>query len=122
MTALRRRPAAAPAVRAPWGWAVAGVLIGAAFMLVTQAPARWLAAGLARATGGMLLLTEPQAVQQKLSRHMAYGLLLFHMFYNGCTVRLGQYRGLQLHQGWQLHSIQGRKPFRQALCVGRREL
>ena len=28
MTALRRRPAAAPAVRAPWGWAVAGVLIG----------------------------------------------------------------------------------------------
>ena len=60
MTALRRRPAAAPAVRAPWGWAVAGVLIGAAFMLVTQAPARWLAAGLARATGGMLLLTEPQ--------------------------------------------------------------
>ncbi|MDO5692500.1 MAG: type II secretion system protein N [Pseudomonadota bacterium] len=60
MTARRRQPAAAPAARAPWGWALAGTLIGAAFMLVTQAPARWLAAGVAHATNGMVLLTEPQ--------------------------------------------------------------
>ena len=64
MNALRRRPApaqrTAPASRAPWGWALAGALIGALIVLVSQAPARWLAGGLARATGGMVLLTEPQ--------------------------------------------------------------
>lgn len=64
MNALRRRPTPAqrttPASRAPWGWALAGALIGALIVLVSQAPARWLAGGLARATGGMVLLTEPQ--------------------------------------------------------------
>ena len=56
-----RRPAnAAPASRAPWRWALGGALLGLGLVGVLAAPARWLAAGVAQATGGMVLLTEPQ--------------------------------------------------------------
>lgn len=62
MTARRRtRPrTAAPGLRAPWGWALAGALLGAVGVLATQAPARWLAVGLAHASNGVVLLSEPQ--------------------------------------------------------------
>ena len=60
MTAPRHRTTAAPARRAPWRWAVAGALIGLAAVLIFAAPARWLAAGMASATRGMVLLTEAQ--------------------------------------------------------------
>ena len=60
MTAPRHRTTAAPARRAPWRWAVAGALIGLAAVLIFAAPARWLAAGVAGATRGMVLLTEAQ--------------------------------------------------------------
>ena len=60
-TPLRRRAsAAAPATRAaPWGWALGGALVGLLLVLLLSAPARWLEAGLARATGGMVQLAEP---------------------------------------------------------------
>ena len=44
--------------RSPWGWAVGGALAGLLPALVVFAPAQWLAQGLARATGGQLLLSE----------------------------------------------------------------
>ena len=53
--ARRRRSA-----RAPWGWAIAGALLGLIFTLAWQAPARWLAAGLRQASGGAVQLAEPQ--------------------------------------------------------------
>lgn len=43
----------------PWGWAAAGALLGLAAVLLVTAPARWLAAGLASASSGMLQLGEP---------------------------------------------------------------
>lgn len=65
---MRRRPAAhrprtdaaAPARRAPWGWALAGVLLGLLLTTLLAAPARWLAAGVAQASGGVVQLAEPQ--------------------------------------------------------------
>jgi general secretion pathway protein N len=42
----------------PWSWAVAGTLVGVLFALVANAPARWLAAGVAQATSGQVLLAE----------------------------------------------------------------
>ncbi|MDO5625986.1 MAG: type II secretion system protein N [Pseudomonadota bacterium] len=66
MSFLRRRqsdgltPSDARSARAPWAWALVGALLGLAAVLAATAPARWLASGLARATGGMVLLTEPQ--------------------------------------------------------------
>ena len=66
---LRRRSSlaaddssAAPRVRgeAPWGWALAGAVLGVAVVMVVTAPARWLSASLTRASGGMLQLTEPE--------------------------------------------------------------
>ena len=65
---MRRRPAArrpranaaAPAGRAPWGWALAGVLLGLLLTTLLAAPARWLAAGVAQASGGVVQLAEPQ--------------------------------------------------------------
>ncbi len=50
-------PAAAPA-RAPWGWAAAGLALGLLAVAVCWAPARWLAAGVQRASGGQLLLRD----------------------------------------------------------------
>jgi len=54
----RPRPAlasAAPA-RAPWGWALAGAALGVLAVGLAAAPARWLAAGVARASGAQVQL------------------------------------------------------------------
>lgn len=50
----------AASTRAPWGWALAGALLGMAAVLTITAPARWLASGLARASGQAVLLTDVQ--------------------------------------------------------------
>lgn len=42
----------------PWGWAIGGLACGLLLALVLFAPARWLAAGVARATQGHVLLAE----------------------------------------------------------------
>ncbi|WP_234026743.1 type II secretion system protein N [Melaminivora suipulveris] len=44
------------ATRAPWSWALAGACLGAAGIALAAAPARWLAAGVERASGGQVLL------------------------------------------------------------------
>jgi general secretion pathway protein N len=41
---------------APWGWALAGALVGLVVSLALFAPARWLAAGVQRATADRLVL------------------------------------------------------------------
>ena len=46
-------------VRAGWRWAWLGVLLGALVAVALFAPARWLAAGVAQATQGRLLLVNP---------------------------------------------------------------
>lgn len=50
---MHRRPA-------PWGAAAAGLVLGGTLALLTQAPAAWLAQGLAQATQGRLLLTQTE--------------------------------------------------------------
>lgn len=52
----RRRHAPGGAARAPWGWALAGALVGGSGALLAALPAQWLAAGLASASGGQLQL------------------------------------------------------------------
>ena len=56
------RPAhAAPerrAPRAPWGWALAGLLTGLLLVALLAAPARWLASALAQASAGQWLLQD----------------------------------------------------------------
>lgn len=47
-----------PSREAPWSWAAAGAALGIVGALVFFAPARWLAAGVAQATGGHVLLAE----------------------------------------------------------------
>ena len=59
-TAAPRRVSTPPATRAPWGWALTGALLGLLLVGVLAAPARWLAAGVGRATGDMVQLAEPQ--------------------------------------------------------------
>ena len=59
-TAAPRRVSTPPATRAPWGWALTGALLGLLLVGVLAAPARWLSAGVARATGDMVQLAEPQ--------------------------------------------------------------
>jgi len=56
----RRADASATPAAAPWRWALGGALAGLALVLVLAAPARWLAGALASATGGAVLLAEPQ--------------------------------------------------------------
>ena len=56
-TAPPPRPTSA-APRAPWGWALSGLLLGALLALLLFAPAQWLAAGLQQASGGQLQLRE----------------------------------------------------------------
>lgn len=53
----RRTPAG---VYAPWGWALAGMVLGLLAALTTFAPAHWLAAGLTNATGGRIVLDDPR--------------------------------------------------------------
>ena len=45
---------------APWGWALAGILMGSLAALTTFAPAHWLAEGLTNATGGRIVLDDPR--------------------------------------------------------------
>ena len=54
------RPAAAipPSQRAPWGWAVTGLLLGLLLALACFAPARWLAGSVSRASGGRVQLDD----------------------------------------------------------------
>jgi general secretion pathway protein N len=44
----------------PWAWAAGGAVLGLVLALVLFAPARWLAAGVERASGGQVLLVEPR--------------------------------------------------------------
>jgi len=55
-----RRRAPAPKPRSPWAWALAGALLGVVPALAAFAPARWLAQGVASATGGQVLLLQPR--------------------------------------------------------------
>lgn len=64
MSFLRQRrradPGAASSTAAPWGWALGGALAGVLAVLIFTAPARWLADAVFDATGGAVLLAEPQ--------------------------------------------------------------
>lgn len=55
-TSTSRNPAAA----APWGWAIAGALIGVVIALVLFAPARWLSGVIKQASAGQVQLIEPR--------------------------------------------------------------
>ena len=45
---------------APWGWALAGALLGLIAAVIFFAPARWLAAGVRQASNGHVLLEAPR--------------------------------------------------------------
>lgn len=49
-----------PASVAPWGWAVAGALLGVVIAVVVFAPARWLSAVVNQASAGQVRLVEPR--------------------------------------------------------------
>jgi general secretion pathway protein N len=53
-------PAALAPTRNPWPWAAAGLLLGLALALVLFLPASWLAARIADATAGHVLLADPR--------------------------------------------------------------
>ena len=55
-TSTSRNPAAA----APWGWAIAGALIGVVIAVVLFAPARWLSGVINQASAGQVQLIEPR--------------------------------------------------------------
>ena len=55
-TSTSRNPAAA----APWGWAIAGALLGVVIAVVLFAPARWLSAVINQASAGQVRLIEPR--------------------------------------------------------------
>jgi general secretion pathway protein N len=54
------RTAPSPIQRAPWYWALAGGTLGLLTAVVVFAPARWLAAALAQASEGRVILAEPR--------------------------------------------------------------
>ena len=56
----QRSTAAGAAPAAPWGWALSGALLGLLLAGVLAAPARWLAAAVARTSGDMVQLAEAQ--------------------------------------------------------------
>jgi len=56
----RSLPSVQGKARPPWGWALAGLLIGLLLVLLVAAPARWLAAGVAAGTSGMVQLRDSQ--------------------------------------------------------------
>ena len=49
-----------PAAAAPWGWAIAGALLGGVIAVVLFAPARWLSAVINQASAGQVRLIEPR--------------------------------------------------------------
>ncbi len=55
-TSTSRNPAAA----APWGWAIAGALLGMVIAVVLFAPARWLSAAVMQLSAGQVRLIEPR--------------------------------------------------------------
>lgn len=55
-----RRSAPAFSARSPWGWAVAGAVLGVVAAVVLTLPAQWLASGLAHATEGKVQLLAPR--------------------------------------------------------------
>ena len=56
LSAPRRRSAPGAAPHAPWGWALAGALLGGGGALLAALPAHWMAAGVERASGAQLQL------------------------------------------------------------------
>ncbi len=58
MSPALRRATAQRAPRPPWGWAVAGALLGLLFTVILQAPAHWLASTLGQASAGRVVLSE----------------------------------------------------------------
>lgn len=56
--ARARRAPGSGAARTPWGWALAGALLGALPALALFAPAQWLATGVAHASGGQVQLAQ----------------------------------------------------------------
>ncbi|WP_311231097.1 type II secretion system protein N [Acidovorax sp. WCS2018Noco2-43] len=55
-----RTLSSAAAPRSPWGWALLGLLLGVVPAVALFAPAEWLAAGVARASAGHVLLAQPR--------------------------------------------------------------
>lgn len=53
-------PTALPPRRSPWPWAAAGALLGLALALVLFIPASWLAARVAGASAGRIVLADPR--------------------------------------------------------------
>ena len=62
-----------PLLRAPWSWAVAGLLLGGSVALLCFAPARWLAAGLAQASQHRLLLQDARGTVWNGSAQLVLG-------------------------------------------------
>lgn len=58
---------------APWGWAAAGALLGVALTTVVFAPARWLAQGLAQASGARVQLLQPVGTVWQGSAQLVLG-------------------------------------------------
>ena len=72
MTAPARiHPAAEPPPVAPWRWAQAGLVLGSLAALTAFAPARWLAASIAQASQGRVLLQAPEGTIWKGSARLA---------------------------------------------------
>lgn len=60
MPRLSRPLSRSAAPRTPWRWAVLGALLGALPAMAIFAPARWLANGIAQASGGQVQLLQPR--------------------------------------------------------------
>lgn len=58
---------------APWRWAGAGALLGVMLSTVVFAPARWLAQGLAQASGARVQLLQPQGTVWQGSAQLVLG-------------------------------------------------
>ena len=59
-----------PAREVPWGWAVAGAVLGLVVALAGFAPARWLAAGVASASRGQVLLADARGTVWNGTAHL----------------------------------------------------